>query len=303
MEMYRRRHRITQLEQLPLFLTQNESPALEFKSQWYGIDGNTEGAKRQKDELIKDILALANGNAESSGETAFLVVGAKDEREPDGTRNVGDVGDSPPAADQIISIVSSASSPPLTSLEVIPFSVGANRLFAIAIPASPHIFETTRELVTPRHKYSKYVVFTRRGNVVDVASDRERQAIRRVKQVLLAEARNPPSILFGAWVGATIGGVLLARVGSKLTGSKEGTIAGAVVGPILGGLFGALMGGTYQGITDIRRDWHRVPPASRRLAITASAPVAVITWYLSGRLGDALTAKLRPPRATPKSGT
>ena len=301
MDMYNRHHRITRLEELPLLLTQDESSSLEFKSEWYKLKGIAEGTRREKDELVKDILALANGNAESAGETAFMVVGAEDQREPDGTRKTNDVGDSLPTAEQIINIVSAASSPPLASLEILPFSQGDKRLFAVAILPSPHVFETTRELVTPKQRYSKYVVFIRRGNSVDVASERERQAIRRVKQVLLAEARNPPSILFGASVGATIGGVLLARVGSKLTGNKEGTIAGVLVGPIVGGLFGALIGSTYQAITDTQSEWRRVRPASRRLAIAASAPIAVIIWYLSGRLGDALSAKLQPPPTEPTS--
>lgn len=276
-------------DRLALFLTQNESPTLEFKREWYKLEGDSTAAARQKDELVKDILALANGNAEVVGETSFLVIGAGDHREADGSRRVYDLGDSVPSPGQILDIVRAAASPPLAYLEVQPFQVGEARLFAVAIPPSPHIHETTRKLQT----YSKYAVFIRKGDEVDLASEGEREVLRKLKGVLLAEATNPPATAFGALVGATIGGYLLARVGSKITRSKEGTIAGAIVGPIFGGLFGALIGSAHQLIKVAGREFLLASPTRRRVAIVASAPIAIATWYASEKVADFATRRLR----------
>lgn len=48
----------------------------------WGHDGNIK--KRQRHELIKDILALVNGNANVAGETVYLIIGADDDLDQHG---------------------------------------------------------------------------------------------------------------------------------------------------------------------------------------------------------------------------
>ncbi len=88
-------------EELRRLLRRPEDPALEFKREWYKIndtDSNTE--KYQRAELIKDILALANGSPSTAGKKALLIIGADKQFGPDGSRVVYDVGNLLPDREQ-----------------------------------------------------------------------------------------------------------------------------------------------------------------------------------------------------------
>lgn len=66
-------------EIVKFLLTQPESAILEFKRRPYNLDSdNAETKKRQRDELIKDILSLANGSPTTVGDKAYLIIGADD---------------------------------------------------------------------------------------------------------------------------------------------------------------------------------------------------------------------------------
>jgi hypothetical protein len=96
-------------EKLKQLLRQNEGATLEFKREWYRLDdADGEAKKRQKDELIKDVLSLVNGNASVAGEEAHLVIGADDELNADGIRELHDVS-VPITADDILKIVTKVS--------------------------------------------------------------------------------------------------------------------------------------------------------------------------------------------------
>jgi len=59
---------------LAQLLLQKESATLEFKRQIYDLDSSSlEGRKRSKNEMVKDILSLANNNVSSAGEMAYLL--------------------------------------------------------------------------------------------------------------------------------------------------------------------------------------------------------------------------------------
>jgi len=52
-------------------LNTKENPKLDFKRQWYKEPD-------VKTELIKDIIALANGNIHTIGQNSFLIIGVKE---------------------------------------------------------------------------------------------------------------------------------------------------------------------------------------------------------------------------------
>src|SRR5258706_3315237 len=137
------------VEQLKLLLQQDEGPTLEFKREWYKIDAKGEAKNRKKGELVKDILALANGNAYSAGELAYQVMGVNNEFNVDGCRELTDVGNNVPNSAPILSIVRAYSDPPLENVEVVPYTIDGKRIFVIIIPPTPHLYETTRKIDTP----------------------------------------------------------------------------------------------------------------------------------------------------------
>lgn len=70
-------------------LHSHEGPSLDFKQEWYKLDSEDIQTKKvQKNELIKDILSLANGNVNVAGETAYLIIGASDSMNEEGDREL-----------------------------------------------------------------------------------------------------------------------------------------------------------------------------------------------------------------------
>ena len=63
-------------EDISLLLNREESPILEFKRQWYWDDSTPSNEMSDKwGELLKDIIALANGYLNRAGECRYLIFG------------------------------------------------------------------------------------------------------------------------------------------------------------------------------------------------------------------------------------
>lgn len=275
-------------EHLRALLQRDEDTLLEFKEEPYWIDHEDKSTKsRQRDELIKDILALANGNSIDAGETAYLIIGAGNKRNSDGYRDLYDVRDNFLSERRILDIVNNACAPALEDVLSELIEIDGKWLTAITIKPSPHLYETTRKLEpsTTRGSFTEYVVFVRHNESVKVASSKERDAITKVKRLRFNELRNPPAIPFGLAVGATIGGLSVAAFGEKITGRKEGKIVGGVVGALFGGGLGGLMGNAFKDVIEIRANWHKIPNERRLPAIIVSAVGGIGIAYLLLNLG------------------
>jgi hypothetical protein len=275
---------------LAALLSQQEGGTLEFKREWYRLEEDPKQKELQKAELVKDILSLANGSVETAGETAVLIVGASDVILSDGSRQLFDVGANLPKSAEILAVVRSFSSPPMDSLQVIPFQHRGTSLFALLIPPTPHVYEITKELKLKSKTFSRYSVFVRRGDSVDLASAKERDALSTLKRIRMSEVRNPPPSSFGGAVGATTGGILLGQIASRERGVR-GALAGGFVGSLLGAIFGTLMGMSYELLFQRTGHW-RQEPARRRAALMGLAAAVVIgTWIGSDKLGNAVVPK------------
>jgi len=207
--------------ELELLLHRPESATLDFKRQFYNIDaadGNIR--KRQRQEFVKDILSLANGNANVAGETAHLVIGAAETLDENGNRELFDVGGLDIKSQKLLGIVNSFCEPPLQDLWCDIVEIDNKQLLVITIPPSPYLYETTQKLETPTQTYSPYVVFVRRDENVDIASAREREAIAQLKRLRYQETQNAPPVQFGAALGALLMGSAAGNQLVKTTGKK-----------------------------------------------------------------------------------
>lgn len=149
-------------DELRELLLQNEGLKLDFKRE-YQINkkapedfSGEEWAKLrdgQRDELIKDILALTNGNVGTHNQPAHLIIGAEDDkrRQPDGTRPLFDVTHLELERTFLISLVNGACQPPLPDLECEKIEIDGTTLIAITIPPSLQVHSTSRVL-TPRSR-------------------------------------------------------------------------------------------------------------------------------------------------------
>lgn len=162
------------------------------------------------------------------------------------------------------------SYPGLERIEAEVVAVDGKRIFAITIPPTRYLHETTKPLRTPSRQYTEHTVFMRRGSSVAIASDNDRAAIRRSKQKFFEERQDVPPVAFGALTGA----VLLAPLGRQRAqellphlGLRGQLLGGTVLG-MVGATAGAIFGKTTSEIKSIKRQWPELTVMQRVVGIT-----------------------------------
>ncbi len=175
-------------EKLNRLLRQPEGLKLEFKQTLYRLN-DTDPQQRAIgwDALIRDILALANGNVGASEQPAYLIIGVGDKLNSDGSRELFNVGDAIPTTPEILSRVNANCHPPLLDIRCETVRIDNKRIFVITIPPTPYLHQTTRRLVGPngRTAYQENSVFIRVGETTKVASPAELTGVLADKQKIL----------------------------------------------------------------------------------------------------------------------
>lgn len=271
-------------EKLRALLRQNESATLEFKREMYGLD-NRDGheASKQKHEFVKDILALANGNANVAGETAYLVIGADNSINAAGERDVFDIGEVNLSPTRVLDTVNNFCDPPISEIRVYPIVYQNKHVLVIEIPPSPYVYETTNDLKPKRGEYPPYVVFVRYGEKIAVASWKEQDTLRLVKKIRYESRHNVPPMKYGVISGAISG----AAIGVSLRGVKEDRafqIGRGIVGAILGAFFNGALGWVYENWIMIQPDMARLSRRGQVGFFSAWIIVTVIIARLADRL-------------------
>lgn len=269
--------------ELMALLSQPESPNLEFKRKLHEIYHPDPKVKEfQRNELIRDILALANNNTTTAGEPAYLVIGADDEL-IDNTRAVFGFEGQPPLPREILDTVNPASDPPLSNLTIETVEVSGKRLLVFTIAADPYLRETRRQLRTgERTSYSEHVVFIRHNESVQIASARERAAIQELRKNRLSE-RNVPLEVFGFFLGGIIGGSASARIVEEtMPNLKHGKALGGITGMVVFGGLGAVLGDAFKTLGNIRFAWSHLKTIQRIAAIiyASTIPIAGILLFI-----------------------
>ena len=270
-------------KKLQALLRSHEGPSLDFKQEWYKLESEDSQTKKiQKNELIKDILSLANGNVNVAGETAYLIIGASDSMNDEGERELYDVTLSKPVTeDRLLKIINRVCEPALSHIEWHPFTVESKKIYVIEIPPSPHVYEITEKIETAKRPFDEYTVFTRKGDQITTASSRERAVLAEVKKLKFHEKRNAPPGWIGLIIGAVVGAILLADAGKKYIFPETpeiGTTSGAIAGIIFGGITGWSMGYSYVAVPSI---WIELKTLSTRQRAVALLILFVIFGILA----------------------
>lgn len=260
---------------LRALLTQPEGANLEFKQQYYKLSATKdESKKREKDEFIKDILSLANGNANVAGETSYLIIGVADTIGSDGERDIHGVGSLTVTSSEILQMVNAACEPPIEDLQCEIISLDDKNILVISIPPGPHLHETIRGLTTSRSAFTERTVFIRRNESIEVASARDRSAIQELKAARLQDQQNAPPIEFGIIVGIALGKILGDAV-NKNPGGRRQRFAYQLAGMLFGGAMGGMLGNSYRGYNQMRRELRKIPKRWRPAAIIGAGAFAV----------------------------
>ena len=178
------------VEQLRQLVSQpRESAKLDFKIAPYKLDESEEHWA----ELVKDVLALTNGNTGTATQNAFLIIGADDKLKPDGIPNLRDVIEKVPTSTDILRKVNKYCSPRLVNLSAEIVSLNGKRLFIISIPPSPYLHKLSQQLKTPKKEYSPHTLLVRRGDGEETyeASDEEKKALQQEKDCVLSAQAIP----------------------------------------------------------------------------------------------------------------
>ncbi len=264
-------------DELLRLINQPESPSLEFKRELHRIfDPDTKIKGRHRDEFVRDILSLANGNTTTAGQNSYLIIGVEDDYDPDLGRAIRGITGRVPIRREILSIIRPVSEPPVEDLACETVEIESKQVFVITIFPSPHVHEITRNLNPIDGKYySEYVIFMRSGDSIQIANTKERQAIQDVKSFRYADSRKANPVIVGGLVGSVVGGsVANAHAAFNKTPTMQRGVVSVLWG-MIGGVFGALMGSSYRSIFDFRREvqtiekrW-RIPVISGTLTVTA----------------------------------
>lgn len=244
------------------------------KFEIYQSDGTL--VERQRDELIKDILGLANGNSSIIRKTKYLIIGADDSQfDKNGIRVLHDVNYKTPNQNELIVWLKNAASPAVLGIEseLIPF--GEVNLWIITILPTFDIHETTRELNAKGH-FQKRVVFMRRNEDTEPASVREGVTIQQLKQLHRQEISNPPA----GWIGAVAGGVVALIIGNANITDNQSALEVAdwfiqFFFVVLGMFFGWVIAFSLKQWNEIRYDW-RYLRSSQRIFFVAIIFIVII---------------------------
>lgn len=205
-------------DELRELLAQSEGLKLEFKREYHLNKTPPSGVNPQewrtlvdgqKHELIKDILALTNGNVDTADQSAYLIIGASDQQSPDDSRALFDTRSLELSAQRLLEIVNTACYPPLTDLFCELIEIDGHWLTVVTIPPSPFVHETSRQLrpmsghvdevtgrltIKEKTSYTERTAFVRRHEGIYPANKDERRALAADKSpetfVIAAETLN-----------------------------------------------------------------------------------------------------------------
>ncbi len=176
-------------QQLRQLIRQPEGLKLDFKRELHKLKhSDKDYAKQQRDEFIRDILSLTNGNVNTAEQKGYLIIGVGDELRPDGTRDLFDVSN-PLNPKQILPRVNSACDPPIPDVHCETVEIDGKNIFVVSIPPSPHLHRTRRDLTTPSKTYPAGTVFIRRNEEIFPATPEECDVILREKERVFAKPR------------------------------------------------------------------------------------------------------------------
>lgn len=263
---------------LKKLLRKHEGANLEFKRQWYELE-NPKKAEAAKGEMVKDILSLANGNTNVAGEASYLVIGASNEIDEQGNRELFDVESAKPITRQrILDIVNAYCDPSIEDLLCEEILIDGKKLLVITVLPSPHVHETIQKLKTSKVTYDEYTVFIRHAEGVRTASTKERVTLQEIKKLRFYDTINVSPTRFGALMGAFFMGLL----GPKLVPPKEGQnlMAVGIAGASVGGLLGGLIGSNYSEIKKIPLAWKQATPKDNVIRLMAAAAYGLGSWWL-----------------------
>lgn len=141
-----------------------------------------QGNTKHRDELAKDVMALANTAGRNRDDYAYLIIGAGDKLKADGTRDRDDVRAYNYSRKSILDTVNAKCYPSLPDLSYEEVEVDGNHYGVVIVPPSPFRHELSSDLDAASGSWKKGMVPIRRGDEVAPASFQEMTLLNHQKE-------------------------------------------------------------------------------------------------------------------------
>ncbi len=267
-----------------LLSRRKEEDWLEFKQELKLYKADDKVAPEARDEFLKDIIGLANGNSHIVRKTKYLIVGAGDsEFDLHGCRLLRSMDYRRPAQGEIVQWLSQACSPGIPGLECDAVSFHDSQLFIITIPPTFELHETTRPL-KGSGKFNEHTVFIRQDEHTMIASTQERETLKHLKRLYSREIANPPAI----WIGAVAGAISTFIISGAFIRAPQAALS---IPPVLAQILFTGLGIFFGGGTgyfatqwnENRYAWRYMTNRQRLLLVLAAVTVLIVLYVLFGR--------------------
>jgi len=182
----------------------HETDCVEFKRELNLFVNEKRIDKSKRDEFIKDILGLTNGNCYNIRFTKYLIIGVDNNKEDIKERFIHPIDYKLPSQSEISTWLKGACTPIITGIEIKEFKYQNKKLFVISIPPSFDLHETTRELITSKATFQKYTVFMRQDEHTTPASVSDGITIQQRKHLFRQEVKNLPTPMIGILIGGIV---------------------------------------------------------------------------------------------------
>jgi hypothetical protein len=247
----------------------NETDWLEFKSEYKLYTAEGKIVEKKRDEFIKDILGLANGNCHTIRKNKYLIIGVDDSSFEMSTRVIHPIEYRLPSQSEIAQWISSACNPVVAGIECENLTYKNNTLFVITIPPTFDLHETIRVLDTPNGHFNKYSIFMRQDEHTVLASVHDGITIEQRKHLFRQEIANPPAlqigIVVGGFVAFIIGRANLKSLYQTITIPENYLL---VLFTFLGAFFGGSIGWIIRQFTEVRYEWRYITAKQKMIIIS-----------------------------------
>ncbi|CAA6822547.1 MAG: Unknown protein [uncultured Sulfurovum sp.] len=140
------------INEVHTLIAKNESPKLDFKRQWYKKE-------ELKTELIKDIIALANGNIHTIGHPSYLIIGIKENSNGNELYDVETESNLETIKKQLLQNLQKYATPAIHDLTIEKFMISSKNIVVITIPFHPYLIILKEKL----RQFSKDTLLYRAG--------------------------------------------------------------------------------------------------------------------------------------------
>lgn len=199
------------IDKLRELITENESAKLDFKQEWYSEE-------KEKSELIKDVIALANGNIHYLGEIGYLIIGIKEKSDSNSENEIVGVQlnkDIMQIKQQLIQKLNNTTIPAFQDLEINGFTIDSKNIIVIEIPFHPYLLILKKDLQGTRYKKDNLIY--RAGEGTEFADGNANYATRKAfEDALDRYNQNNDEKKVSITIHGDVKGVVNAESGSRI---------------------------------------------------------------------------------------